>query len=62
MSVLAIDIGGTNFTVALFERAEPEPGQPPGGARWSMTRRGVCHTPSSLSTSRTMARKNTRAW
>jgi len=46
MSVLAIDIGGTKFTMALFERAEPERGHPPatargeqGGARWTMTRR-----------------------
>jgi glucokinase len=46
MSVLAIDIGGTKFTMARFERAQSERGQPPptarhepGGAGWSMTRR-----------------------
>ncbi|MGD0581080.1 MAG: ROK family protein, partial [Bryobacteraceae bacterium] len=46
MSVLAIDIGGTKFTMALFKRAEPERGQPPnaahaeqGGPVWTMTRR-----------------------
>jgi glucokinase len=46
MSVLAIDIGGTKFTMALFERAEPKRGQTAGGARgeedgagWTVTRR-----------------------
>ena len=46
MSVLAIDIGGTKFTIALFEHAEGDSrqqvksasGKPSGGA-WTMTRR-----------------------
>ena len=46
MSVLAIDIGGTKFSMALFERTVPEPGLPPdiacaelGGPVWTMARR-----------------------
>ena len=46
MSVLAVDIGGTKFTIALFERAKDPSGQAAGGVKrddagngWIMTRR-----------------------
>ena len=46
MSIFAIDIGGTKFTLALFERVAPGAAQPPDavvgaerGAAWVMTRR-----------------------